>query len=329
MPEPYVIGFDVGGTRLKSGVVTRSGKLTKSGSTPSGYTMQPEEFMAAVFQVVKRIRHAHGHSPACIGMGLPGAVDPDRGIVLLPGKLKLEHYPVVPRLRHALGIPVTADNDARLAILAETLFGKARNRRWAVSVTIGTGVGSGVLLDGRILRDARLQFGTQASHIMQQSASDRLCITGGRGTPNILCSATALAITVRDGLMRGLPSVLQPRFQKDPHTIDFRAVIWGVEQDDRLCRDALARWIRHLSGFLVNVVYMYAPEIIILGGGAMAAADYFLPQVQAHVTKNAYRYPPDDPIPVVLSDMADYAGIYGAAALAWDYLDRQHLLEQS
>ncbi len=283
--------------------------------------MEPDEFVTTVLGDVRRIVRALGRPAGCVAIGFPGAVDPGLGIVLLPGKLKLEGYPVVPLLQEALGIPVIADNDGRLSILAEARYGKAQLHRWAVSITLGTGVGSGVMLDGKILRDPHLQFGTQASHIVQRAASDRLCITSGRGTANILCSATALAIAVRDGLTRGLPSVLHDGYRKDPHSIDFAAVIRGVEQDDALCKDALARWTTNLSWFLVSVVHMYAPEIIILGGGAAAAASHFLPQVRAHVARHAFRHPPGEAVPIVLSELTDFAGVYGAAALAWEQLE--------
>ena len=319
--QAYVIGFDVGGTRLKSGAVLRDGTLAESSVTSSGFAMEPDEFMATVLSDVRRIVRALGRPAGCIALGFPGAVDPGKGIVLLPGKLKLEGYPVVPLLHEALGVPVTADNDGRLSILAEARYGKAQLHRWAVSITLGTGVGSGVMLDGNILRDPHLQFGTQASHIVQRAASDRLCITSGRGTPNILCSATALAIAVRDGLIRGLPSVLHDGYHKDPHSIDFAAVIRGVEQDDALCKDALARWTTNLSWFLVSVIHMYAPEIVILGGGAAAAASHFLPQVRAHVARHAFRYPAGESVPIVPSELTDFAGVYGAAALAWEQLE--------
>ncbi len=277
--------------------------------------------MAEVLDAVQRITKRQGCAPAGVALGFPGAVDPDLGIVLLPGKLRLEGFPVVPRLREQLGMPVLADNDGRLSILAEARYGQAKDQQWAVSITLGTGVGSGVMLDGKILRDPHLQFGTQASHIIQQSTSERHCITSGPGTPNILCSATALAIAVRDGLARGLPSILNDRYHRDPHSIDFAAVIQAAVQDDALCRDALARWTTNLGWFMVSVAHMYAPEIIIVGGGAAAAAPHFLPAVRAHVTRHAYRHPAGAPLPIVVSTLADYAGVYGAAALAWEHLN--------
>jgi glucokinase len=250
-----------------------------------------------------------------VGLGLPGAIDPDRGIVLLPGRLKgLEGYPIVPKLRKAFGVPVIADNDARLAMIAEKEYGLARGKGWALTVTLGTGVGSGVLIDGRILRDPHRQFGTQASHMVIQAQGGRLCFTGARGTAEMLCSAVALTQQVRDGLSRGIPSLLS---DADPSAIDFAAVMDGVSKKDRLCLDELRVWTANLGWFLVSAVHAYAPEIVILTGGAVHGAKYFLKPLRAQVNKHLFRWPVGEPLPIVVSKMTDHAGVLGAAAQAW------------
>jgi len=220
----------------------------------------------------------------------------------------------VPRLKEALAIPVMADNDARLAMIAEKEFGLARGKKWALTLTIGTGLGSGVMLDGKILRDPHLQFGTQASHMVIQAAGGRLCLTGARGTAEMLCSATALAQQVRDGLARGIPSILSER---NPTSVDFAAVLEGVARRDRLCVDELAHWTTNLGWFLVSAVHAYAPEVVILAGGATHAAKRFLKPLRDHVNRHVFRWPVGEAVPIVVSRMKDHAGVLGAAAQAW------------
>jgi glucokinase len=320
----YVIGFDVGGTRLKTGGVTRRGKMFSPGVSPSGYTLGPKSLMAAVHEEIDRISDELEERPQAIALGFSGAVDPDRGVVFLPGKMKgLEGYPIVTRLRKSTKLPVTADNDGRISILAEAAYGQARDCAWAMTITIGTGVGSGVMLDGKILRDPHLQFGTQMSHIVMQAGGGRLCITGARGTGEMLCSATALAMAVRDGLQRGIPSVLSDGYFDDPTSVDFKAVMQAVGEKDRLCKDELARWTENLGWLLVSAVHVYAPERIILSGGATNGAKFFLPQLKRHVNAHLFRYPPGEPVPIVVSRLRDHAGVLGAGALAWELADRQ------
>jgi glucokinase len=309
----YVLGFDVGGTRLKAGAVSRKGKLLGEQIIPTGAQEGPEALVKSLFSLARALERTLGNPPLAAGLGLPGAIRPDLGVVLLPGRLKgLENFPLVPRLQRALGVPVIADNDARLAMIAEKEFGLARGKKWALTITIGTGVGSGVMLDGRILRDPHLQFGTQASHMVIQAAGGRLCFTGARGTAEMLCSATALAQQVRDGLARGIPSSLSGH-----PNVDFAAVMEGVAAKDRLCLDELGVWTANLGWFLVSAVHAYAPEIVILAGGATHGARHFIKALRAHVNRHVFRWPVGDPVPIAISKMKDHAGVLGAAAQAW------------
>lgn len=316
-PE-FVLGFDVGGTRLKAGAVDRKGKLLAQQIVPTGALAGPKNLLMSIVALARSIENYLGGPAMAVGLGLPGAIDPDRGIVLLPGRLKgLEKFPIVPKLRKAFGVPVIADNDARLAMIAEKEFGQARGKGWALTVTIGTGVGSGVLIDGRILRDPHLQFGTQASHIVMQAQGGRLCFTGARGTAEMLCSAVALAQQVRDGLSRGIPSLLAERHAADPASIDFAAVVEGATRKDRLCVDELNVWTTNLGWFLVSAVHAYAPEVVILTGGGAHGAKHYLSPLREHVNKHLFRWPVGEPLPIVVSKMIDHAGVLGAAAQAW------------
>lgn len=312
-----VLGFDIGGTRLKSGAVDRRGRLLAERIAPSEAQRGPEALLRRLVAEVKRF----GRRARAVGLGMPGAIDPAKGVVLLPGRLVgLEGFPLVPRLARATGLPVVADNDARLAMLAEASYGLARGKRWALTVTLGTGVGTCPLLDGRLLRDPHLQFGTQMSHIVMQSRDGRLCFTGARGTAEMLCSATALANQVRDGLARGIPSILADRWAKDAHAIDCAAVMEAVAKKDRLAVEELRVWTEHLGAFLVSAIHAYAPEIVILAGGATHGARHFLPSLRRQVKAQLFRWPRGSAPPIVVSKMQDHAGVLGAAALAWESL---------
>jgi glucokinase len=319
MAADYVIGFDVGGTRLKYAAVDNRGKPLLRRVTATGADLGPDHLVGTMAAQVDACERDLGARPRALALGISGAVDPARGVVLLPGKFKaLEGYPLVKRLRRSAGVPVVGENDGRISILAEKYYGQAKNKKWVVCITLGTGVGSGVMLDGQILRDPHLQFGTQTGHLVIQADGGKLCITGARGTAESLCSATALAMAVRDGLQRGIPSVLTEEYLSNPGCIDFAAVIRGVERNDRLCLDELNRWTNYVGWLLVNAAHAFAPELIILSGGATHAAQHFLPKVQDHLNRHLFRYPPGKPLPVVISKMGEYAGAMGAAGLAWE-----------
>ena len=317
----FVIGFDLGGTRLKSGAVSPGGRVYAAGIQPSGYHMVPKTLVKTYVQEVERISDELGAAPKAVGLAFSGAVHPRKGVVYLPGKVKgLEGYPIVEVLEEKLGVPVIADNDGRISIYAEAAYGQAKDCKWAVTITLGTGVGSGVMLDGQILRDPHLQFGTQMGHIVQQAGGGRLCITNARGTAEMFCSATALTMNVRDGLARGIESLLSDAYFKDPRNVDFKSVIRAAAKGDRLCSDELQVWTENLGWLLVSTVHVYAPEKIILSGGATNAARYFLDPLTEHVNSHIFRYPTDEPVPIVVSRLKNHAGVLGTGALAWEYI---------
>jgi glucokinase len=133
----------------------------------------------------------------------------------------------------------------------------------------------------------------------------------------MLCSATALAQQVRDGLSRGIVSTLSDRYAADPASIDYAAVIGAAARGDRLCLDELGVWTQNLGWFLVSAVHAYAPEIVILSGGGAHGARQFLRPLRAHVNRHLFRWPIGEPLPIVVSKMIDHAGVLGAAAQAW------------
>ena len=315
--QSYYLGIDWGGTRIKLGAVTPDARFLAQDIFESPKNADIESVVDGLLTKTDAFIATLGHKPLGIGLGLTGPVDPDLGVVLLPGKVKgLEQYPIVPRFRERFSLPVRAENDGTLSVYAEKYAGKARDVDWAVTVTIGTGVGSGVMLDGRILNDPRFMFGTQLGHIVLNTADDRLCLTGARGTGEMSCSANALAIGVRRGIQRGLPSTLTERYLADAHSIDFQTIIReGVATGDRLCCDELRRWTRYVGWLLVNAVHAYSPQIIILSGGATQAARYFLDELQQHVNKHVFRYPRGEGVPIVVSEIAEHAGVLGAAMM--------------
>lgn len=322
--ESYFLGVDWGGTRIKMGAVALTGAVLAHEIIRPPNTTNAEEIYSTVVKQIRLFIERCGQ-PFGIGLGLSGPTDPNLGVVLLPGKIiGLEGFSIVPRLRAEFGVPVWADNDGRVAMYAEKHAGLAREKLWAATLTIGTGVGSGVMLDGRILTDPHLMFGIQAGHLVIDLSNDQLCLTGARGTGEMLCSATALVLAARSGLQRGIPSTLTDRYWADPHSVDFRAILEeGVVKGDRLCLDELRRWTTRLSWLLVNVVHAYSPEVIVLAGGAMAAAPYFLEELRAQVAKHIFRYPPGEPVPILVSQLGDHIGVIGAALMVKDRLDAQ------
>lgn len=315
--DNYYIGVDWGGTRVKLGAVSADGELIHREALASDGEASTAKTVDRIIETVAAIVGRLDGTARGIGIGLTGPVDPGFGVVYLPGKvIGLDGYPVVERFQDAFRLPVRAENDGKLALFAEMARGHARNVQWAVVLTIGTGVGSGVLIDGKVIDDPRFLFGTQVGHLVINAAHRERCLTRARGTAEQLCSATALVMTVQSALRRGLPSVLGDFYRSDPRSIDFRTIIEkGVECGDEVCLDAWQNWKENLGWLVVNAVTAYSPEVVILSGGACAAADLFIEDLRRHVNEHAFRSGFVGNCPIKVTEMAEYAGVIGAAAM--------------
>jgi glucokinase len=318
----YVIGFDIGGTRIKYGIIAiNDGTLIKSENMPSMYNAGPQLLYDTLINCICDIQGSIPGELKAIGLGLTGCVDPKLGVVMLPGKFKeLENFPIVELLKKEFNIPVFADNDGRLAAYAEKFYGHAKDKNWAVIITIGTGIGSGVIIDGKIPIDPHLLFGVQLGHIIINKSDDRTCLTGNFGTGEILCSSTALGLQVRSAIQRGIPSSLTDDYFNDPFSINFHKVIEACRAGDQLCLKELDVWVNNLAILLINAVHIYAPEIIILSGGATLGADMFLDRLTEVVNNQVFRYPKNEPVDIVISNMPEYSGVIGAAVMAKERL---------
>ncbi|MFB2832331.1 ROK family protein [Aeromonas jandaei] len=317
MDGKYVIGIDWGGTRIKWGGVDDSGKFLYKNCLDYNSQDEIEININRLIEQINAYINSTGNKPYGFGLSLTSIVDPKFGVVYLPGKVKgLAGYPIVDRFHSTFQCPVVADNDGRAALLAEYHYGLARDVNWAVVLTIGTGIGSGVLIDGKVLRNPNFQFGCQFGHLMMFGWSDEACLTGYRGTGEMNCSATALVNCVRNSLERGIPSRLSDKYHKNPNLITFKSIINdGVRVGDELCIQAFEAWRDKLSFLIVNAIHAYGPQRVILSGGATLAADLFLDYVQKKVDSLVFIYPQKTSIPIFISNMQEHSGVLGATCL--------------
>lgn len=310
------IGLDIGGTRIKGGVLDDAGRILARAVENTQARQSLRAFERQLDKLVSRLIKEAPGTLGGIGAAITGPVDPAIGCVYLPGKIRgLDRHRTVPYLRKRWKVPVTADNDGRLACLAEWRAGAGRGCENLVVFTLGTGIGSGVVLDGRLLTDRHWQRGTQCGHMIIDVNGPR-CLTGPRGTGESLASVTALVQSVRDHLARGLPSLLG---KKAAHEIAFTDIARAVRRKDPVISDIFDRWLNRFAAVVLNAYYAYTPDLIVLAGGPMHAASIILPRLEAALNTAAFRVPPDYPIPVRAARFVDDAGWIGAALSGSDH----------
>lgn len=314
--RPWWLGVDIGGTRTKLGVVTDSGEVEASRVEDTGRMS-----FGAIWELLLGYAAAQGAGDpsgglAGIGVAAPGIVDPMVGVRNLPGKvLGIEGFPLRARLEERFGVPVRCVNDGAAAALAEWRFGVAQGHQDVVGLTIGTGVGAGIIVGGRLLASRNLGAGISFGHATIE-VGGRTCLCGNVGCVETRVAASAIVGRLRDYVARKVPSSITTRYEQDPGAITFETLVEGVRAGDRVALEVMADFRRDLGATIVTAIHAYDPELVVLAGGPLAAADLFLPEVQAYVDRYAFRFPKDRIVPIVRAQRSDHAGVLGAVALA-------------
>ena len=308
------IGVDVGGTSVRAGVVDRHGTVvdTARAPTPSAETALEDAIVAVVSGLAAR------HKIGAVGLAVAGFVTTDRRSVMFAPHLAWRDVAVADRISERLSLPVVLEHDANAAVLAEHRFGAARGSRVALLVAIGTGIGGGLLLDGRLFRGA---FGVapELGHL-RLVPHGRPCSCGKSGCWERYCSGTALSVSAVELLARhpGRSTVLAREASIDARTVTGRKVAAAARDGDPLARRAMAELATWLGEGLALVADIYDPEIVVIAGGVSESAPLFLDDAREHYRKSitgaGYR-----PLARIrTAQLGDDAALVGAALLAAD-----------
>jgi glucokinase len=314
MPPRRVIGIDAGGTKLLGGVVDQDLMVhhrvhrTWRGSDRA-------ETLDIFVEAVEEVRAA-APDVAAVGFGIPALVEWETGVSHWSTHLPLEDVRFRDLMSERLGLPVVVDNDANAALLAEARSGAARDVSHAVLVALGTGIGSGLLLDGRVYRGA-LGFGPELGHVVVDlHGPECQGACPGRGCLEVLASGSRIG---RDGVdaARARPDSALGRRAAAGREITGGIVTELAHDGDPAARDVLAEVGRRLGYGLVGLVNAFNPELIVLGGGALAAGDLLLHPARAVVAERALP-PMRDLVRIVPTHFGDESGMLGAALLAFE-----------
>lgn len=313
-PAAPVLGFDIGGSSVKVASIA-SGTMDKTRTIATGRVATGDDVIAAIRTTVHNMRSGRGVGARAIGVSLPGMVRTTYGSVDLPGKLAgLEGQPIVERLRDDLGIPVWCLNDGAAAALGEARLGAGQGVQTVVALTLGTGVGSGVVVDGEVWPPGEERNGAGFGHITIELGG-RTCLCGNRGCPETILGDVSVGGELLDHQRRGAPSAFLASLPADG-SLGFRDLLDGVRLSDPICRAIFDRWVGALSALAVSIVHVADPGIIVIGGGMAKAAPLFLPAVEAYVKQYAWRFPRDRPVVIARAALGPSAGAAGAALFA-------------
>ena len=313
------IGIDLGGTNLKGAAVDRDGRiLTKEAHSIGG--LDPDAVLADMVDLIDRLladASLDRSRLAGVGVGTPGPLSHRTGRIIraanLPGWVDV---PIRDRLGEMLQTPIVLDNDANAAAFGEFWVGAGRGQDDLVMLTLGTGVGGGVVLDGRILH-GHFENAAELGHMIV--AVDGLpCSCGQRGCLEQYASAGAVARRVVSAIKEGKPSALFDAVGKGG-LIDAEQVVQCAKAGDPLCLRIWDEACLYLAAACINIQHAFNPACVVLGGGMSEAGDFLIDRVTDHVSRQRWKLHDDLPT-ITLPELGYDAGVIGAAGLVWQQI---------
>lgn len=309
----FVFAVDLGGTHLRIGLVDAAGNIHKQVKQQTPKEDSPDAVVGALAAVADEWRHADDGPILASAVMVPGAVNADQSVVLqAPNLPSLIGLPFKSLLQERLGWPAVLENDANAAAIGEMWRGAARGCRDVVSVTLGTGVGGGVVLDGKLWRGAHGSAG-EIGHTTVDPFGGLKCKCGNTGCLELFASATAIARMARESLDQFPQTVLSAE------NLTAEKVYEAGRNGDELALGVFKRAGTYLGVGLANIMSLIDPEMIVISGGVVNGWDLFQAEMYREVSERAFRATAQQ-VRIARAELGDNAGLLGAARLAFEQL---------
>ena len=307
----YRIGIDLGGTNIAVGVVDGHHRIVAEASLPAGAHRPAEQVVADMCRAVELALDKAGLTPAdcaSIGVGTPGNCDPERGVVVRAYNLNWFDVPVCAMLTAHFGLPARLSNDANCAALAETVAGAAVGCRNMMLITLGTGVGGGIIVDGRIVSGLGGAGGEPGHSLLVLDGEP--CTCGRRGCWEVYASATALIRQGREAAAAH-PTSLLNRYPE----LTGRDVFDAADAGDEAAQAVLERYYVYVAAGITDLVNILSPEMVLIGGGISRQGERLLRPIRRYVAANCFGGAKRLQPVIQAAQLGNEAGIIGAAAL--------------
>lgn len=311
----FLIGIDVGGTNIKLMIMDTMLSVVAKTSIPTnvseGYDRISNRLISTLDEMFQR-KGIQNPKVLHLAMGLPGTVDRKAGKTVYLSVVRWDGFNPAEKIGNYFSAPVTIENDGNINALGEYVFGGHKKKSLAL-ITLGTGVGGGVVIDGQIFGGSE-NMAAELGHMIVAAEGGDICLCGRRGHLEAYCSGSALK---RDALemASAIPNTLLHKYIHEADgKYDNRMITRGVLEKDPVCIRVFDRFIHYLSVGVTNVMTFYNPEIVVIGGGISNAGDLLLNPVNKNcremvATERSY-------CPVIKAVLGSEAGMYGACALA-------------
>lgn len=312
----YCIGIDLGGTNIAGGVATLDGRLVHTQSVKTGMPCTPDEIadrIAALCRSLAQAAQTPLEQMAWIGVGAPGSVDKDTGVVEYANNLEFYNVPLGAMLRTRLGLPVYVDNDANAAAWGEYRAGVGRGCSSMVMVTLGTGVGGGIIEDSRIVTGCNWAAGELGHFVIDMNGEP--CNCGLRGCFEQYGSVTALICQAREAMAAHKESKLWVLAENEEANVNGKVILAAYDAGDETAVQVVNTYVHYLCVGVTSIINIFQPEVLCLGGGISRRSDVLVEPIRAFNAAHGYgRSCPKQPR-IMSAELFGDAGIIGAALL--------------
>ena len=312
------IGIDIGGTSIKGASITDQGQILDRFSLDVTKTDLPEKTIGELCDVLNDFlaKHHYDEPIAGIGIGSPGVIDHEKGEILSsPNLLTWEHFKLVDFMKARVNLPIKINNDANVAALGESIFGSGRDYKNVIMLTLGTGVGSGIILDKKIY-DGHFHQGAEIGHMVIR-VNGHPCGCGRRGCLETYASATALIRDAKLALEKN-PDSLMKEVAQELGKFDARVPFIAEKRGDRTAKRVVRNYVRDLSEGILNICNIFRPEVVVLSGGVANEGENLLRRIRRYLKKYDYGMQHSPYVEVKQAILGYDSGKIGAACLVFD-----------
>lgn len=312
----YRIGIDLGGTNIKAGIVNENQEIVRESSVPTLVERGAVPIMDDMAALVQSLMAEEGLSDADVlgvGIGSPGMIDADTGEVVYSNNFDWENVPLGAYLSEKLKMPVRVSNDANCAALGEVKAGAAKECKNCVLITLGTGVGGGVVMDGKIFEGGHAG-GAELGHTTLIAGGEP-CTCGRKGCFEAYASATALIRDTRRAAQADEKSMIWRLCHDDLAQVNGKTVFDAMQTGDETARQVVKQYVKYLGEGIVNMVNIFRPDKVLLSGGVCNQGENLTIPLQKFISENSFAAQKGVIPEIGIAALGNSAGILGAAAL--------------
>ncbi len=312
----YRIGVDLGGTNIAVGVIDENNNIIGRGKEKTRSERSAEEIFETMALAIDEALKDAGigkEDILSIGIGTPGSVDKENGMILYANNLNFHHVHAREMLKKHFDTNIYLDNDANCAALGEAVAGAGNGKKNFVAVTLGTGVGSGLIVDGKIVTGCNDAGGECGHMVIVADGED--CTCGRKGCWESYASATALIRQTKEKMLKNRDSKMWELCDGDIENAGARTPFQAMKMGDKAGKEVCDTYIRYIAVGTINLVNIFQPDILCFGGGICNEGDTLLDPIREYVRKERYSRYADKQTEICRAVLGNDAGIIGAALL--------------